>query len=222
MQFERASYGAHVALEKGVGVFHAKVEGECVESTIRDNLRQYLPWFTISQVCVCFGLWLGYALQTNRYRMLTHNVAVDGALVVGEFSSIPSYECQIRCSALGDGCSGVAFLEGPEPRCKLLSEMPLDIQRSPGCEEGAWNWQLFEKKPRTFGSLLGTPGGLETAFPGKTALQTFSYCEEGFEASFFWRVLSYQFTHGGIGHVCSNCLMGYFCNLRLFSKSIIV
>jgi len=190
------------------------VEGECVESTIKDNLRQFLPWFTISQVCVYFGLWLGYVLQTNRYVVRAQHVLVDESLLVGNFSGIPSYECQIECSRLGDACAGVAFLEGPATQCKLLSAVPEDM-RSGGCNEGAWNWVLSEKQPRTFGSLLGTMGGLETAYPGLTALQSYSYCDEGFKTSIFWRFLSYQFTHGSLGHVGSNCLMLLFLGVPL-------
>jgi len=214
MAGERAAYGIDVAFDKGAHVVHANVEGECVESTIKDNLRQYLPWFTISQVCACFGLWLGYALQTNRYRALAQHVALDESLLVGNFSGIPGYQCQIECSRLGDACSAVAFLDGPATQCKLLSSVPEDI-RSGGCHEGAWNWVLSEKQPRTFGGLLGTMGGLETALPGRTVLQSYSYCDEGFKTSILWRIVSYQFTHGGLGHVGSNCLMLVFLGVPL-------
>jgi membrane associated rhomboid family serine protease len=206
MAGERAAYGIDVVLNKGGHVIDANVEGECVESTIKDNLRQYWPWFTISQVCVCFGLWLGYVLQTNQYVILAQHVAVDESLLIGNFSGIPSYACQIECSRLGDACWGVSALEGPFTQCKLLSAAPKDIS-SGGCNEGVWNWVLYEKQPRTFASLLGTMGGLETAYPGLTAMQSYSYCDEGFKTSMLWRVLSYQFTHGGLGHIGSNCLM---------------
>jgi len=65
------------------------------------------------------------------------------------------------------------------------------------------------------GSLFGTIGGLETAYPGQTALQSFQDCEEGIEASIFWRLLSYQYTHNNLGHVGSNCLMLFLLGVPL-------
>jgi membrane associated rhomboid family serine protease len=212
MAGEQAVYSMEVAYYKAAEVVVASVDldVECVESTIKDNLRQYLPWFTILQVCVCFGLWLGYVLQTNLYLVLAEDASVDDSMLVGNFSGVGKYECHIECSYLGDACWGVAFLEGPVTQCKLLSEAPLVQPAQTACREGVLGWELSEKQPRAYGSLLGTIGGLETAYPGQTALQSFSYCEDGFEASIFWRLLSYQFTHLGLWHVGSNCLMLVF------------
>ncbi|CAK0885218.1 unnamed protein product [Prorocentrum cordatum] len=215
---ERVRHSFDAACDTAAQVVVASVEpdSECVEETIQDNLRQYLPWFTILQVCACFGLWLGYASQTNQYVVLAEHVSVDDVFLVGKFSGISIYECHIECSHLGDACWGVAFLHGPATQCKLLSAVSKEEYTTGSwncgdaegcCREGAWNWQLSEKQPRTLGSLFGTIGGLETAFPGQTALQSFRYCEEGFEASIFWRLLSYQYTHIDVGHVGSNCLM---------------
>jgi membrane associated rhomboid family serine protease len=142
-------------------------------------------------------------------------VSVDDSLLVGHFSGIGKYECQIECSHLGDACWGVAFLEGPATQCKLLSEAPSVQPAQNACRQGSWNWELSEKQPRAVGGLVGTIGGLETAYPGQTALQTFSYCEDGFMVSIFWRLLSYQFTHVGLAHVGSNCLFLFFLAVPL-------
>lgn len=214
---ERALHGVEKAIFAAKDVIDADVAGrECVETTIRDNLRQYLPWFSIGQVLICSGLWIGFALQSNLYTFLGHNLVFDESPVLATISGVGSYGCQVRCSR-EEACAGVAYLQGPAPECRLLGALPdtLVPGSGGGCQGSTWNWSLYRKQPRTVGSLFGTRGGLETAFPGETSLQSYYYCEDGFQASFFWRAWSYQWTHGGLGHVGSNCMMLIFLGVPL-------
>lgn len=204
LQQERVRYGLESSLQVAQAIAAAPVQGECKEVTVRENLRQFLPWFTIAQACVCAGLWLGYALQSNSYAQVAFNADFDQAHVIEEFGVADKHSCEVRCSSAGDTCAGFAFRDGPAAQCKLLSALPSDTAANAGCGGDSWNWSLFEKQGL---NLVTAMAGLESAYPGQTLLKGFGFCDESFPTSVYWRLLSYQFSHGGLLHILPNCVM---------------
>mmetsp|Transcript_398 Transcript_398/g.592 ORF Transcript_398/g.592 Transcript_398/m.592 type:complete len:545 (+) Transcript_398:55-1689(+) len=57
--------------------------------------------------------------------------------------------------------------------------------------------------------------GLDTAFPGDTLLQVHSQCEDYRISFWLYRLYLYQFTHIGLLHVLSNCLIVWILGIRL-------
>jgi membrane associated rhomboid family serine protease len=210
-------------------VASASVEDGDVEQEVLDNLRQYLPWFTIFNVVVCFVLWATFASMESSYSLndIYREVSAANVISTVEVDGTLHFEhCQHECNR-NDGCVGIAFREGPSAECKLLSSLPpTDTSGTiSGCGVNSWGWKTYKKDAWDFGTWGVSKGGLENWFPGQTALRSHYYCEEGFEWTFLYRWFTYQFTHGGLSHVASNMFMlivlgvpleglhgtGYFC-----------
>jgi membrane associated rhomboid family serine protease len=194
-------------------IINADVEGEAEEDEIIENLKQFLPWFTIIEVVLILGLWGVFAFMQFAYSSHSSNSVITNAMVLKNFETDHAVyldKCQQECNLLEE-CVGVAFKEGPFAECKLLSSLPdagnQGFQQKVGCHTDLWYWRTYARQPWDLSVWLGTKGGLESWFPGQTALTAHRFCEDGFQWTFLYRWWSYQFTHGGMSHVGSNSFM---------------
>jgi membrane associated rhomboid family serine protease len=210
--------------ERGVGgamnLANADVEGEEEEAEILENLKQAWPWFTIVQVLLCFGLWAGFAFMDFPYSLHSANQKPDESSVLEDFKTsfnVHLQTCKYECS-VNEVCVGVAFKEGPWAECKLLKALPDGGTFSPGkegCTKEDWYWKVYRRDPWDLQVWLSNQGGLENWFPGQTALTSHYFCEEGFMLTLIYRWWSYQYTHGGLSHVGSNCFMSIVLGIPL-------
>jgi membrane associated rhomboid family serine protease len=127
---------------------------------------------------------------------------------------LTSEQCMNQCNN-AQTCGGIGFIGGPFPKCYLFDEIWDTPVRDSGCKKDVWGLRVYRKKVDwTWTDSLMMKGGLETIWPGKTNLKSFGYCED-FSISFLWRWWTYQFTHGSITHVGSNCLMTFILGIPL-------
>ncbi|CAK0891990.1 unnamed protein product [Prorocentrum cordatum] len=202
-------------LDGVAGVLEAEVEAEAQEDVVLENLQQRLPYFTIAEAFLCLGLWLLSVLLVERdYLLLAYNQGVTHDLILrtlekGDGSALILEECQIECTFADAACVGIAWLPGPFPECHLLAQLPGAALSGSGgyCRHDSWDWRVYEKGAFTLTGAVGSKGGAESMWPGRTALRSHYLCQEGFGISFLWRWWSYQFTHGSLAHVTANCFM---------------
>jgi membrane associated rhomboid family serine protease len=210
---EGVLHGAEILGRKADGVLDAEVEDDAQEDEIIENLKQYLPYFTIIEALLCLGLWgvcafyaSGYTSANTPYFYAMTDDFILTKYVADEGSTLYLDACKNECNNADSACVGIGWKRGPFPDCYLLRALPTTGISSP-CATATWGLVVYEKEAWGPANSMFLKGGAESIFPGYTILQSHSYCEEGYDISFLWRWWSYQFTHGSITHAGSNCFM---------------
>lgn len=210
---EKAMHGIVVqAWQEVEDALDGVVEDEAQEEEIIDNLKQALPYFCIVEVLLCFLLWVVTAFRSRSYTLLTYMSGVTGdnipsTYVKDDGTTLFKGECEAVCSAAGEACLGIAWLPGPSPQCHLLGRLPTSETSGGNCPRSTWDWRVYAKDTWSLSGSMGQSGGADRIWPGRTLLKAYHNCEDGYDTSFLWRWWSYQFSHGSISHVVSNCLM---------------
>lgn len=173
------------------------------------------PWFSTCQSFVCLLLWFVFACQTSSYTQVSEFCRNDDGAVLQLWvnNEKNQMECEQECTARND-CKAIAWVSALQSRCALLSAYHTGTCLGKIHDE--WFWvQHYKKGGGGIKGILSAKAGLDSIFPGKTVLEAHHFCEESYGYEILWRLMSYQFTHGGVLHVGGIVLMIFALGIPL-------